>query len=132
MKLSNKSRLEYEVMSRVRNVSALRLFIKSPISSGLLAAALIFFSSILVSLNDVLNNTMNYSSWSGRFSYASSSLMHTSWIVQIYALCILVACLMVCVNSLRKIGPRFYILSHAVVSAASFSSRFVFGKFLKF
>lgn len=98
---------KYDTMLRVRTVCVIRIILTSPIASLLFGIALACYLSILVSLGDVLANTMAHVNWSERFSYAFSSLLHSSFIVQTIAVLITFASFAVLINSLRKIRVTF-------------------------
>ena len=83
---------------RVNTVRQLRRINASPLMSGLVTAILIGVSSSVVSLNDIVRNTMNNVDWTSRFSYAFSSLIHSRLIVQSLVLLILFSCIMVVIN----------------------------------
>ena len=93
-------------MSRVRTVRGIRALVSSPVASTLLGIALALYLSLLVSIGDVVANTMAHLNWSERFSYAISSLLHSRIMVQTIAGLIAVVSFASLVNSLRKIPVR--------------------------
>ncbi len=100
-----------DIMSRVRTVRSVRMLIASPLASGLLGLTLILCISVLVSVGDVVANTMTHVYWSERFTYAFSSLFHSRIIVQALAYLAILASFGVLFNSLRKISFRRFFIS---------------------
>ena len=106
--MMTENKLVYEVMSRVKTVRGVRAFAASPWAGGVCAVALVSCASIIVSVRDVMTNTMAHVDWSERFFYAYSALIHSRIIVQALALLIILACTMVAVNSLRRLRFHFF------------------------
>jgi|GEM_PF-3353257 len=90
-------------MTRVRTVRGVRAVLASPIASVICGLAFAFYLNVLVSLSDVLANTMAHVNWSERFSYVFSSLVHSRFIVQGVAVAMMIASCAVLVNCTRKI-----------------------------
>lgn len=92
-----------DVMTRVKTVRGVRTIVASPLATGLLGFALACYLSAIVSMGDILTNTMMHGGWSARFFYALSSLVHSRFIVQTLALLITLAVLRIAFKSLRKL-----------------------------
>ncbi|HEY4504119.1 MAG TPA: hypothetical protein VJJ28_03380 [Candidatus Paceibacterota bacterium] len=107
MNINHQNKLRNDILSRVHTVHGVRAFLISPIANLLFLVILIFSLSICVSFGDVLANTWHHVDWSERFSYAFSSLIHSSILVQALAVLVIFACLSAIRNSLRKIRMSF-------------------------
>jgi hypothetical protein len=114
--MNHANRLKYDVMLRVRTVRGFRVLVSSPLATGFCAAALIIYSSMIVSLGDVMTNTMAHAFWPERLAYACSALFHSGITVQTLALLIIFACMMVLINSLRKLRVPLYNISQSLAS----------------
>lgn len=103
-----------EIMNRIRTVRMTRAFFASPFAP--VALALVFFvcTSVVVSVGDVMHNIMVQGEWSGRLSYAYSSLLHSRIIVQTLALLIVISCLMVIRRSLPKLRSQLSSAGHFI------------------
>lgn len=94
---------KYEIMLRVRTVRGVRTFVASPLICGLFGIAFAAYLFVIISLGDIVANTMIYADWHARLSYAFSSLMHSRAIVQTLASLIALAAAGALFNSIRKI-----------------------------
>jgi len=91
-------------MNRVRTVYGFRVWLNSPVVSGISALALMFAAGGMVSFGNIVANTMAHADVAEDVSYIASSLLHARTIVQIMAALIVLVAGLVAVNSARKVG----------------------------
>ena len=106
MNMSSELNIKYSILSRVRTVHMIRAILMSPFASVLFGIALAGYLCAIVSLGDVVSNTMSHVDWSQRFSYALSSLLHSRIIVQMIASLFVLTSLFAFFNILRRIPVR--------------------------
>lgn len=101
--MNHELQLKYDVMSRVRAVNTIRTLLSSPLMSALVGIALVLSLSIIVSIGDVIKNTMAHVDWSGRFFYTYSSLIHSRLIVQTLITLTAFSSIALIINSIRTV-----------------------------
>lgn len=101
--MNHELQLKYDVMSRVRAVNTIRTLLSSPLMSALVGIALVLSLSIIVSIGDVIKNTMAHVDWSERFFYTYSSLIHSRLIVQTLITLTAFSSIALIINSIRTV-----------------------------
>lgn len=97
------SKTRSEVMRRVRVVSFVFAVISSPLAGVVGMLCLIFAAGTIVSLDNVAANTLAYSDWGSRFSYALLSIEHARIAVQAIAVALVVIGSLILVKSVRAV-----------------------------
>lgn len=100
--MNHEIQLNSELMGRIRTVGRIRMIIHSPFTNVLIAGALVFISSIVVSIKDVFSNTMDHIYWGERFSYVYSSFLQSGAFVQTLAFFVICSCVLAIVSSIIR------------------------------
>jgi len=98
------------IMNRIKTVHTTRAYGSSPMFAALCTGFFLFVMSIVVSLGDVIRNTMGHGEWSGRFSYTYTSFISSRFIVHALAFLIALSCLLMFYRSLRSFRLPFKFL----------------------
>lgn len=107
-----------DIMSRVRTVGGIRMFTSSPMAGACSAIIFMVFTTVVVSVRDVMNNIMAHAEWGGRLSYTFSSLLHSRFIVQALAVLMIISCAMVLLRSMRHLKSPFYFMGNFLASVS--------------
>ncbi len=115
-----------DVMTRVKTVRGLRMFLTSPLSGGILVCAFTTWIAIIVSVKHVYINALHHGNLADCLFYVYSSFLNSRVIVQILAALIALGCGMLLLNCLRVLKNKILSpIGHFLFSFLQF-------RFLKF
>lgn len=103
MNMNLENQISSEVMLRIRTIYRIKKIALSQYTNNILLCALLAYSFFVVSIIDVLSNTISNHSVLGGISYFFSSLIHSQILVQVLSAMIFTASLRMIVNLLRKL-----------------------------
>ena len=103
MNMNLENQISSDVMLRIRTIYRIKKIALSQYTNNILLCALLAYLFFVVSVIDVLSNTVSNHSIFGGISYFLNSLLHSQLLVQILSIIIILASIRMVVNLLRKL-----------------------------
>lgn len=104
MNMNLENQMSSEVMLRIRTIYRIKKIALSQYTNNIILCSLLAYSFFLVSIVDVLTNTVSNHSLLGGINYFFTSFIHSQLTVQFLSIIIFLASIRMVVNLLRKLS----------------------------